>query len=131
MTSAEMRLQRERGGSLTDWERVRHKASREKRQQIGPPHPGETLRLDVLPALGLSISAAAVQLGISRSTLSRVLHGRSGISPEIALRIEAWLGIENGGRAELWLSQQSAYDLWHARRAREWVVSPAVGGELV
>lgn len=82
-----------------------------------PPHPGETLREDVLPALGLTVTDAAAQLGVTRAALSRVLNGRAAISPEMALRLEGWLGVENGGRADLWLSQQAAYDLWQARKA--------------
>jgi addiction module HigA family antidote len=82
-----------------------------------PPHPGETLREDVLPALGLTVTAAAEQLGVSRAALSRVLNGRAAISTDMALRLEAWLGPENGGRADLWIAQQVAYDLWHARNA--------------
>ena len=80
-----------------------------------PPHPGLTLRDDVLPALGLSVTDAARQLGVSRVALSRVLHGRASISPEMALRIEAWLGVARGGEARLWLAEQSAYDLWQAK----------------
>lgn len=80
-----------------------------------PPHPGETLRDDILPALGLTVTEAATQLGVTRAALSRVLNGRAGISPEMALRLEAWLGEENGGRADLWLAGQAAYDLWQAR----------------
>ena len=82
-----------------------------------PPHPGETLREDVLPALGLNVTQAAEQLAVTRATLSRVLNGRAAISPEMALRLEGWLGIENGGRADLWIAQQAAYDLWKARKA--------------
>lgn len=82
-----------------------------------PPHPGETLREDVLPALGLSVTEAAEQLGVTRATLSRVLNGRAAISPEMALRLELWLGIEHGGRADAWVAQQAAYDLWKARKA--------------
>lgn len=82
-----------------------------------PPHPGETLREDVLPALGLSVTDAAAQLGVTRAALSRVVNGRAAISPEMALRLESWLGVENGGRADLWISQQAAYDLWQARKA--------------
>jgi addiction module HigA family antidote len=81
-----------------------------------PPHPGETLREDVLPALGLTITEAARQLGVTRSALSRVLNGRAAISPDMALRLEAWLGDQRGGRAEVWLAQQMAYDIWHARQ---------------
>lgn len=80
-----------------------------------PPHPGETLREDVLPALGLTVTAAAKQLGVTRAALSRVLNGRAAISPEMALRLEGWLGVENGGSADLWIAQQGAYDLWQAR----------------
>jgi addiction module HigA family antidote len=69
---------------------------------FNPPHPGATLREDVLPALGLSVTEAARELGMSRVALSRVLNERAGISPEMALRIERWLGVKRGGRAELW-----------------------------
>lgn len=77
-----------------------------------PPHPGETLREDVLPELGLTVSEAARQLGVSRVQLSRVLHGRAPISPDLALRLEQWL---NGPTADIWLRMQIAYDLWQAR----------------
>ena len=86
-------------------------------RMFNPPHPGETLKEDVLPALGLSVTEAAAQLGVTRAALSRVLNGRAAISPEMALRIEGWLGMENGGRADTWIGQQAAYDLWKARKA--------------
>jgi len=87
------------------------------RRMHNPPHPGETLREDVLPALGLTVSAAAEQLGVSRVTLSRVLHGRAGISVDLARRLEIWLGGPDAGpSAESWLRGQMAYDLWQARR---------------
>jgi antitoxin HigA-1 len=81
---------------------------------FNPPHPGLALRDDVLPALGLSVTEAATQLGVARVSLSRVLNGRAGISPDMALRIEAWLGKDRGGEARLWLAEQSAYDVWQA-----------------
>jgi len=81
---------------------------------FNPPHPGLTLRDDVLPELGLTVTQAAEQLGVSRVTLSRVLNGRAAISPEMALRLEAWLGKDRGGDARLWLAQQSSYDMWQA-----------------
>jgi addiction module HigA family antidote len=83
-----------------------------------PPHPGETLREDVLPALDVGIAEAADGLGVSRQTLSAVLNGRQAITPEMAARIEAWLGAENGGRAEVWLAQQAAFDLWQVRQVK-------------
>ncbi len=83
-------------------------------RMFNPPHPGLTLRDDVLPALGLTVTQAAEQLDVSRVALSRVLNGRAAISPEMALRIEAWLGVARGGEARLWLAEQSAYDVWQA-----------------
>ncbi len=82
-----------------------------------PPHPGETLRDDVLPALGLSVTDAAAQLGVTRAAFSRVINGRAGISPEMALRLERWLGVDHGGRAGAWLGLQAAYDLWHTQKS--------------
>lgn len=86
-------------------------------RMFNPPHPGETLREDILPALDLSVSEAAEQLRVARATLSRVLNGRAAISPEMALRLENWLGVENGGRADAWIAMQGAYNLWQARKA--------------
>jgi addiction module HigA family antidote len=83
---------------------------------FNPPHPGLTLREDVLPALQLHVGEAAAQLGVDRTTLSKVLNGRAAISPAMALRIERWLGRDHGGAAEVWLAQQTAYDLWQARK---------------
>lgn len=84
---------------------------------FNPPHPGLTLRDDILPALGLRVVEAAAQLDVDRTTLSKVLNGRAAISPAMALRIERWLGRDHGGAAEVWLAQQVAYDLWQARKA--------------
>ena len=81
-------------------------------RMFNPPHPGATLREDILPALGLTVTDAARQLGITRTALSRILIEHAGISPEMALRIESWLGPERGGRAEIWLGMQMDYALW-------------------
>ena len=85
-------------------------------RMVNPPHPGLTLRDDVLPALGLTVIQAAEQLDVARVTLSRVLKGRTAISPEMALRIQARLGVARGGEARLWLAEQSAYDVWQAEQ---------------
>ena len=77
-----------------------------------PPHPGEILKEDVLPELGLSVTEAAAALGVARVTLSRVVNGRAAISADMALRLGDWLG--NG--ADTWLRMQVAFDLWHASR---------------
>ena len=93
---------------------------------FNPPHPGEALREDVLPALGLSVTDAARQLGISRNALSRVLNGRAAISPELARRLELWLSKKGGGpSAESFLREQANYDLWHLRQAPEPMVQRA------
>ena len=85
-------------------------------RMVNPPHPGLTLRDDVLPALGLTVIQAAEQLDVARVTPSRVLKGRAAISPEMALRIQARLGVARGGEARLWLAEQSAYDVWQAEQ---------------
>lgn len=78
-----------------------------------PPHPGRGLRQDSTEA-GLSVTAAARQLGVARVTLSRVLNGQAGISPEMALKLEA-VGWSN---ADFWMCLQAAYDLAQARLRR-------------
>ena len=80
-----------------------------------PPHPGEVLRELCLEPLGLSVSEAARALGVSRKTLSAILNGRAGISPEMAVR----LSIAFGTSAESWLNQQTQYDLWVAEKRRK------------
>lgn len=80
-----------------------------------PPHPGDVLKQLCLDPLGLTITGAARSLGVSRKTLSAILNGRAGISPEMAIR----LSIAFGTSAESWLSQQLQYDLWHAEKGRK------------
>lgn len=77
-----------------------------------PTHPGEILRQDVLPALQLSVAEAARQLRVTRQTLHRVLSGRSGVSPEMAVRLGKFCGNGPG----LWLRMQQAHDLWFAEQ---------------
>ncbi|MFQ5902272.1 MAG: HigA family addiction module antitoxin [Candidatus Binatia bacterium] len=79
-----------------------------------PPHPGEVLRKLCLEPLGLSVTQAAKALGVSRKTLSAILNGRAGISPEMAVR----LSIALDTTAESWLNQQVQFDLWQAERRR-------------
>ena len=80
-----------------------------------PPHPGEILRSLCLEPLGLSVTDAAKGLGVSRKTLSSVLNGRAGVSPEMAVR----LSIAFNTSAESWLNQQVQYDLWRAEKRRK------------
>jgi antitoxin HigA-1 len=80
-----------------------------------PPHPGEVIKSLCLEPLGLSVTDAAQALGVSRKTLSSILNGRAGISPEMAVR----LSLAFNTTAESWLNQQMQYDLWHAERRRK------------
>jgi antitoxin HigA-1 len=77
-----------------------------------PVHPGEVLAGTVLPELRLSVAGAARELGVSRQTLHKLIAGRIGVSPEMALRLGQWCG--NG--PHLWLRLQERFDLWHAQR---------------
>jgi antitoxin HigA-1 len=79
-----------------------------------PPHPGEILRELCIQPLGLSVTEAAQALGVSRKTLSSILNGRSGISPEMAVR----LSIAFNTTSESWLQQQLQYDLAQAELKR-------------
>ena len=78
-----------------------------------PPHPGEILRELCLDPLGLSVTRAAEALGVSRKTLSAILNGRAGISPEMAIRLSRAFDTT----AESWLNQQVQYDLWIAEQS--------------
>jgi addiction module HigA family antidote len=78
-----------------------------------PPHPGEILRELCLEPLGLSVTRTAGALGVSRKTLSAILNGRAGISPEMAIRLSKAFGTT----AESWLNQQVQYDLWVAEQS--------------
>jgi addiction module HigA family antidote len=84
-------------------------------QMHNPPHPGEVLRELCIEPLGLSVTQAAEGLGVSRKTLSAVLNGRAGISPEMALR----LSIAFDTTAESWLNQQTQFDLWVAGKGKK------------
>ncbi len=79
-----------------------------------PPHPGEVLHEMVMKPLKLSVTDAAAALGVARRTLSLILNGHSGISPEMAIRI----GTATKTSPEMWLGMQTAYDLWQARKKR-------------
>jgi antitoxin HigA-1 len=77
-----------------------------------PPHPGEFIAAVYLEPNGLSGRELAQKLGVSPSTLSRVLNGSSRVSPEMALRLSKAIG----RTPESWLAMQDEHDLWHARR---------------
>ncbi len=77
-----------------------------------PPHPGEFIRDVYMQPNGITGRQLAAKLGVSPSTLNRVLQGNSGISPEMALRLSKALG----NSPESWLAMQDSYDLWQARQ---------------
>lgn len=92
-----------------------------------PPHPGEVIREACLAPLGLSVTDAAKGLGVTRKALSELLNGHSGVSPEMAIRLEkaGW------STAETWPSMQLQHDLWHAQQKAKsikvaWFRQPAV-----
>src|ERR1700691_5482694 len=77
-----------------------------------PPHPGRSIRNACLEPLGLSVTDAAKVLGVTRQALSNVVNGKSGISPEMAIRLTKAFG----STEEAWLGMQLAYDLAAARK---------------
>ncbi len=83
-------------------------------QMKGPAHPGRILRQSCATE-GLSITKAARKLGVARVTFSRLINGQSGISPEMALKLEA-IGWSN---ADFWMRLQAAYDLAQARLRKD------------
>ncbi len=85
-----------------------------------PPHPGEVLREDVIVALGLSVTEAAERLAMSRVALSRVLNGKAGISPDLAVRLEQ----AGASTAQAWVAMQANYDLWQALQHEQPPVRP-------
>jgi len=77
-----------------------------------PPHPGGIIRDQCLEPLGLTVTAAAKGLGVTRKALSELVNGHSGVSPEMAIRLSKAFG----GSPEVWLRLQMQYDLWQAER---------------
>ena len=90
---------------------------------LNPPHPGSILKEDVLPELGIGVTEAAAQLGVSRVALSRIINGHAAISADMAIRLEAWT---NGPSAESWVGMQAEHDLWQAKQKPRPTIIPAV-----
>lgn len=80
------------------------------RKQVRPIHPGEILREDFMPDYGLSVSALATLLGVSRQSVNELLRERRALSPGMALRLSRLFG----NSAEFWLNAQRSVDLWDA-----------------
>lgn len=91
-----------------------------------PPHPGTVLRELYIDPLGVTVTDAAKALGVSRKSLSAILNGRAGISPEMAIR----LSIAFDTTPEYWLTQQMQYDLWQAEQKRGSLKVERIGPEV-
>ena len=85
---------------------------------LNPPHPGLSVRYDCLDPLGLSVTEAADILGVTRQALNNLVNGKSGISPEMAIRLDKGFG----GGSETWLRLQMAFDLAQARKREKQIV---------
>lgn len=95
-------------------------ADEAEKMRIEPPHPGEYLREDALPALNMTIKELASHLGVSRVALSELVNERRSVSMEMAQR----LGKAFGNGARFWLALQMQYDIWHAERTSKISVKP-------
>lgn len=95
-------------------------------QMFSPPHPGQLLKEEVLPGLGITVTEAASQLGVTRVAFSRIINGKAGISPDMALRLADWLN----STPESWLKMQAAYDLWHAKQKQRSPFKALKGGNM-
>jgi antitoxin HigA-1 len=81
-------------------------------EMYDPPHPGEIVREECIKPLGLTVTAAAEALGVTRKALSDLLNGHTGVSPDMAIRLEQVFG----STADTWLRMQMQRDLWVARQ---------------
>lgn len=80
-----------------------------------PPHPGQVVKRMLIDGTGFSVTAAAAALGVGRVTLSKLINKKSGISPEMAVRLSLALNTSS----EMWINMQGMYDLWHAEKKRK------------
>lgn len=95
-------------------------ATDDDRPGLPPPHPGEYLKEDILPALGMTITGFARHLGVTRATMSDLLNGKRAVSTDMAIRLGQ--ALKNGAR--FWLALQMQHDLWMAERESTLKVRP-------
>src|ERR1700676_3295847 len=86
-----------------------------------PPHPGDFIRTEIVDPAGLSVTAAAIALGVSRPALSSLLNGKASLSGEMALRIEKAFGV----KMDTLMRMQSAYDIAQTRKREKENSCPA------
>ena len=89
-------------------------------RMYNPPHPGEVLK-DALDALPITISEFAAHIGVARSTITRVLSCKAGITPDMSIRLSEAFGQDS---PDLWFNMQTAYDFWQASQAKRRRVKP-------
>ena len=87
-------------------------------RMLNPPHPGDFIRTEIIEPVGLTVTAAAEVLGVTRPALSRLLNGRSSLSPEMALRIEKAFG----PKMDTLLRMQTSYDIARTRKRENRIV---------
>ena len=96
-------------------------------EMYNPPHPGEILKETCLEPMGLTVTKAAKALGVTREALSRLVNGRAGVSPEMAIRLSKALNTT----PEMWLGLQQQYDLWHIRQKADQIQVEVLREEAV
>jgi antitoxin HigA-1 len=89
-------------------------------RMYNPPHPGRVLK-DALHALPMTISEFAAHIGVARSTVTRVLSGRAGITPDMSIRLSEAFGQHS---PDLWYNMQAAHDFWVASQAKRKKIKP-------
>ena len=110
---------RPRPAATVQW---RYRLSKSVRPMKEPPHPGDFIRTEIIEPVGLTVTAAAAALRVSRPALSSLLNGKAGLSGEMALRIEKGFGV----RMDTLMRMQSAYDIAHARKREHEIRVPRV-----
>jgi addiction module HigA family antidote len=89
-------------------------------RMYNPPHPGKTLK-EALESIPMTVTEFAAHIGVSRVTLSRVINGRAGITPEMSIKLSEAFG---QGQGDIWFKVQGDYDFWHASRAKRKKIKP-------
>jgi addiction module HigA family antidote len=96
-------------------------------EMFSPPHPGEILKETCLKPLGLTVTKAARALGVTREALSRLVNGKAGVSPEMAIRLSKAFTTT----PEMWSGLQQQYDLWHAKQRADQIQVEVLREEAV
>jgi addiction module HigA family antidote len=89
-------------------------------RMYNPPHPGEIIKT-ALPEIPMTVTEFAAHIGVSRVTLSRVINGRAGITPEMSIKLSQAFGQPS---LDIWFRMQTKHDFWHASRAKRKKVRP-------